>query len=308
MPSSVPGCPLIALSYPEQLEHKQRALAAAFAPYSELASAPIAATVPADPGRALSVARQARHARRPHRSFRARHARAHRYSRVPGAHTGDPNGTRRATRSARVTRGRLVARSPRGRTPGVLVTLAMSESAERDARAERARAVAALDPAMVSVAVSTRALDAPQLLGGELEVLAGPSELRHRPDRAAPFHYASHGAFTQAHAGQLAKLQRAIAEAINATSASPGRERSLAASAAHESGPRVLELYAGSGALSLRLAAGGARVTSVEAFAPAVRMAETRGSRARPSRSRRSRPTPPKPSTRSFVRAHATSA
>jgi 23S rRNA (uracil1939-C5)-methyltransferase len=46
-----------------------------------------------------------------------------------------------------------------------------------------------------------------------------------------------------------------------------GTARSLA-------GLRVLELYAGSGALALRLAARGARVTLVESFVPAVRLAE----------------------------------
>jgi len=113
--------------------------------------------------------------------------------------------------------------------------------------------------------VSTRERDAPQLLGKGLAVLVGPSELRHQPDPDAPFHYAAHGAFTQAHPGQLSRLHAALEAEL--PEAAPS-------SAPRDSMPTVLELYAGSGALSLRLAARGFAVTLVEGFAPAVRMAE----------------------------------
>jgi 23S rRNA (uracil1939-C5)-methyltransferase len=137
--------------------------------------------------------------------------------------------------------------------------MAHTTPADRQALAER---VARADTNVASVAVSTRDPDAPQLLGSGAEARVGPAELEHRPDPTAPWHYAAHGAFSQAHAGQLAKLHAALEAELAAGRASGVR------------GARVLELYAGSGLLSLRLAAHGAAPTAVESFVPAARMAE----------------------------------
>jgi 23S rRNA (uracil1939-C5)-methyltransferase len=60
----------------------------------------------------------------------------------------------------------------------------------------------------------------------------------------------------QAHRGQAAALERAIVDAVRAIGEAP----------------RVLELFAGSGAFALALAKTGARVDAVEAHAPAARL------------------------------------
>ncbi|MFI5298109.1 MAG: hypothetical protein ACHREM_08420, partial [Polyangiales bacterium] len=71
-------------------------------------------------------------------------------------------------------------------------------------------------------------------------------------------HLAQAGAFVQAHRGQAATAQRLIVEAI-----------------APKPGERVLDLFGGSGAIGLAVAAAGADVLVVESFAPAVDRART---------------------------------
>ncbi len=143
---------------------------------------------------------------------------------------------------------------------GVMLTLATSA----DAGDPRLRAlcdqVLRAVPELVSLSLSRRAADAPQVLGRAPELFHGESVERHTPDRDAPFHYAGPGAFTQAHPGQLVALHREI-------------EALLIAALGSLRGRRVLELYAGAGALSLRLARLGASVMAVESFAPAVELA-----------------------------------
>jgi 23S rRNA (uracil1939-C5)-methyltransferase len=143
---------------------------------------------------------------------------------------------------------------------GVMLTLATSA----DARDPRLRALCdrVLDavPELVSLSLSRRAADAPQVLGRAPEAIHGAAVERHTPDGDAPFHYAGPGAFTQAHPGQLVALHREI-EALLSGALGPLQGR------------RLLELYSGAGALSLRLARLGASVVAVESFAPAVELA-----------------------------------
>jgi 23S rRNA (uracil1939-C5)-methyltransferase len=112
-------------------------------------------------------------------------------------------------------------------------------------------------PHLCGLALNVARPGSVQLLGPELEVLWGGVAEPHHLTADGPWHYASHGAFTQVHAGQTGRLHARIeAEARTRLGALEGK--------------RVLELYAGSGALALRLAARGAHVTAVEAFAPAL--------------------------------------
>ena len=112
-------------------------------------------------------------------------------------------------------------------------------------------------PGLVSLAASVRETGAVQLLGQQLRVLRGPAQTPHHFAPDQPWHYASHGAFTQVHPAQAERLHQQLEGTL--------RER-----LGTLSGQRVLELYAGSGALALRLAARGASVTAVESFAPAL--------------------------------------
>lgn len=144
---------------------------------------------------------------------------------------------------------------------GVLVCLIVNGGVDTERALRcRARVLSAL-PELAGLAFSSRPQGAVQLLGTDLQIAAGSAEEPHHFSSDAPWHYASHGAFTQVHGEQAAALHEQI-------------EGALAARLGGLSGRRVLELYAGSGALGLRLAARGAAVTLVEGFAPAAERIE----------------------------------
>lgn len=104
-------------------------------------------------------------------------------------------------------------------------------------------------PAIVSVAAHRR-LQSHTVLGGDTQLLVGPAEVPDRILRDAPPFSATHGAFVQAHRGVAATLLQRIRA---------GMPRG-----------RVLELFAGSGALALALARAGHTVVAVESFGPAM--------------------------------------
>ncbi len=143
---------------------------------------------------------------------------------------------------------------------GVLVTLLCDHAS---ARAELLTAARALHESgdTLSVAIALRPEGNVRLLAGEPEVVAGPALARHRLSEEAPYAYAAHGGFVQAHAAQASYVQQAIAGG-------------LAARAGALAGLEILELFAGNGSLALGLARAGAKVTAVEAFAPAITLAE----------------------------------
>jgi len=135
---------------------------------------------------------------------------------------------------------------------GALLTLVVHDRPRPSV--EQARAVAADLAArsreILGVALNLVSPGSPQVLGpttlhlhglSEADDLAGDALIR-----------ATFGAFAQAHRGQAAALQRAVAAAAR--------------------GP-VLELYGGSGSLGLAVARRGFPVDSVESFAPASRAA-----------------------------------
>jgi 23S rRNA (uracil1939-C5)-methyltransferase len=142
--------------------------------------------------------------------------------------------------------------------PSVLLTLVLRAPApDAGALAAASDALAAAIPALGSLALRLHDGRSPGLLGGPPRVLRGPALLPERPREGAPYVLVGSGSFAQVHRAQAARLEAEV-------------ERALGALA----GRRVLDLYAGSGALGLALAARGARPVLVEAFAPAARAAE----------------------------------
>jgi len=145
---------------------------------------------------------------------------------------------------------------------GTLVTLIAPQGVGDAALEAFADRLGERDPAVISVAVSRREPGAVQLLGRELRVLRGPDSATRRLAPDMPRYTVAHGGFVQAHDGTAQAIQRAVVDALEAL-------KPLASS-------RVLEVYAGAGALSLALASRGARVTSIEAYKPAcVRLERT---------------------------------
>jgi 23S rRNA (uracil1939-C5)-methyltransferase len=146
--------------------------------------------------------------------------------------------------------------------PHVLVTFVVDRARMTDiAPLERAAAeLMRACPEVVGVAANFHEGDAPQILGGQTTPLVGVTS---SADRIGPsVHFATFGSFVQAHRGQAAQIHALLAEAILTHDATSG-DRPV----------RVLDLYGGSGAIALGLAAAGAKVALVESFAPAVSQA-----------------------------------
>jgi 23S rRNA (uracil1939-C5)-methyltransferase len=143
---------------------------------------------------------------------------------------------------------------------GVLLTLLTEEAGAGTVLEQAAKSLVASGH-VLGVALSHRRRGDVRLLAGAPEVVVGPSEARHALSAEAPYGYAAHGGFVQAHSGQASHVYTEIARGL--------RERLGAITK-----PRVLELFAGNGSLALALAAQGAQVTAVESFAPAIGLAE----------------------------------
>lgn len=111
------------------------------------------------------------------------------------------------------------------------------------------------EPDVAGVALNLHEGEAPQILGSETIPLAGADVARDRV--GASVHFATFGSFVQAHRGQASRVHALLADALGLTGRDPKR-------------PIVLDLYGGSGAMALALAAAGARVRMVESFGPAA--------------------------------------
>jgi len=136
---------------------------------------------------------------------------------------------------------------------GVLVTLIAPQGTPIADLRRLAEALRRAASEVRSVAASVRESGAATMLGTGHVLLSGDEVSTHHLLAEGPYHLAAHGAFTQAHIGQANAAHERIEQAL----------RELGAN-------RVLELYAGSGALALRLAAAGFAVTAIEAFGPAL--------------------------------------
>jgi 23S rRNA (uracil1939-C5)-methyltransferase len=251
-----PGCPLIGIPYAKGLVWKGERLASAVVRYPELGHVALGAGVSAAPTfrdyrlRAKLVSDD--------RHLGLFAAGSHDVVDIPGCRVQAPEllAASAALRALLPLEVPLRGVDLRLCDRGVLVCLVTAGKPDPAALQRVERLVSSSVPALCGLAVNVAEPGSVQLLGPELRVLVGPAAVPHTLVPDAPWHYASHGAFTQVHAGQTERLHQRI-EAL--------ASEKLGGLA----GQRVLELYAGSGALALRLAARGARVTAVEAFAPA---------------------------------------
>lgn len=137
---------------------------------------------------------------------------------------------------------------------GVLLTLVVDSPLPSAPELEAAcDALEQAIPELRTVALSQHDGRSPQLLGRTPVALRGEALQPERSSPDEPFHYVSIGSFAQAHRGQAAAILREVVQVL-----APAPPQ------------RILEVFAGSGALGLALAARGAAVTLVESFAPAL--------------------------------------
>ncbi|WP_394837825.1 pseudouridine synthase [Pendulispora rubella] len=143
----------------------------------------------------------------------------------------------------------------------VLLTLVLQRSRTADLTQLRVAAaeLMAEETLLIGVAANFHEGEAPQILGNETVVLRGATSA---PDRVGDStHLATFGSFVQAHRDQAARVHRMLITAL--MGGKNGGTR-----------PRILDLYGGSGAIALSLATAGAEVKLVESFAPAVAQAK----------------------------------
>ncbi len=148
-------------------------------------------------------------------------------------------------------------RTEEGEAPRVLVTLVVQRgrAAAREVLEERARDLAVLAP-VAGVAVNFHDGDSPQILGNETVVVHGVTAASDRLGKST--HHATYGSFVQAHRGQAERVHATLVELLGIGTRTN----------------KVVDLYGGSGAISLSLAHAGAEVHLVESFAPAAAHAE----------------------------------
>jgi 23S rRNA (uracil1939-C5)-methyltransferase len=251
-----PGCPLGAESYETGLARKGRSLQSALSAYPSL-QPELSEPRPASPtlhyrlraklvshGRALGLFERG----------------SHHVLDVAGCRVLSTSLTRASEALRRLLPLPIHGADFRETSEGVLVTL-LTEQTPVHRELEHAARRLVDEGAAVSVAVARRREGDVRLLSGEPEVVVGAKTARHALTPNAPYAYAAHGGFVQAHAEQAryvyAELGRGLAEKLR-----------------HVAQPAFLELFAGNGSLALALSRTGARVTAVEAYAPAIQLAE----------------------------------
>ena len=205
-------------------------------------------------------------ARRDRTLRQGRWTRRRRRPRVPRPCAGDRarrRGGPRARSSRRAERWpsqpRLGARHrrPRGHRWRAARDAHRRRSSRRALALDALRAVAtsllAELPEVIGVAASLHDGESPQVLGTETVLLAGTASAEDRIGGSTQL--ATFGSFVQAHRHQASRIHDMLARSLGVGDGAP---------------VRVLDLYAGSGAISLALARAGAEVTAVEAFGPAA--------------------------------------
>jgi 23S rRNA (uracil1939-C5)-methyltransferase len=126
-------------------------------------------------------------------------------------------------------------------------------------RLEHIAAEVARIDSVLGVAISERERNAKTLLAASPRLFRGAPSARDSLLEDGPYYLATYGGFVQAHRGQAAAMAQRLVRALHDA-------------LGELSGSRVLELYAGSGALGLLLAKRGAVPLLVERFAPALEL------------------------------------
>jgi 23S rRNA (uracil1939-C5)-methyltransferase len=155
----------------------------------------------------------------------------------------------------------LLAVDARLSDAGVLLTLVVPHQTREDVVQRSAELVSSRIPDVCGVAYSERQTESPRVLGGVPVPVLGEREAPHTLAAGRPYHLAVFGGFVQAHPLQAAALHDLIIREL---------EERFGALA----GLRVVELYAGAGALALQLASLGANVTAVDSYVPSVELLE----------------------------------
>ncbi|MFO0755519.1 MAG: pseudouridine synthase [Byssovorax sp.] len=147
---------------------------------------------------------------------------------------------------------------------GVLCTFVLQRdrSPSREELKEAARALRPYLPRVVGIAANFHDADAPQILGPDTLPLDGATRAQDRI--GSTFHLASFGSFVQAHREQAARVHQMIIREIGSLDLE-GPQAMIPPERA-----RVLDLYGGSGAISIALAGAHNAVVMVESFAPAA--------------------------------------
>lgn len=254
--SRCPGCPLGAEPYEAGLASKGQGLQRALSAYPSL-TPELCAPRAASP--TLSYRLRAKLVSRG-RSLGLFERGTHTVLDVAGCRVLSPALTRASEALRRLLPLPLHGADFRETSEGVLLTL-LTEQANARPRLQQAAQQLVEQGAALSAAIALRKDGDVRLLSGEPEVVAGPTAARHSLEATAPYAYAAHGGFVQAHAEQASYVYRELGRGL--LQRLTGVEQ-----------PKVLELFAGNGSLALALAKAGAEVTAVESYAPAITLAE----------------------------------
>jgi 23S rRNA (uracil1939-C5)-methyltransferase len=257
------GCALLQLSAPEQLARKRAHVSGEFLRHHELTPVQLQDVVAADPAFAYRRRAKLVVSRRGEIGLYARGT--HDVVDIPHCLVMTPA----LMALLAQVRARLVGRplplmgidvrelrSARGQ--GILVTL-IGDARDQETLRLFGRELSELD-GVLGVALSVRESRAPQLLGDTPVCIAGAQLAADTLTEGGPYHYATYGAFVQAHRQQAQAVAMRVREHVRAGLGTLEHAR-------------VLELYAGSGALGIALAAQQARVVLVERYEPALALA-----------------------------------
>ncbi|MEM9693285.1 MAG: pseudouridine synthase [Myxococcota bacterium] len=148
-----------------------------------------------------------------------------------------------------------------GAEEGVLLTLILTaeRAAPVDAMREAARALRRRLPEVIGLAVSLR-YRARHQPSSEFISLSGVTEARDQ--LAETYQFVSHSSFLHVHRGQAERLYATLRDLVTKALPCDG-----------EAAPKVLDLYAGTGAIGLSLAKLGYEATLVESYPPAAALA-----------------------------------